>query len=378
MTSTTTNDLTPNVPPNAPPSTPDAPDPDRLEAALGHVFSEVAVSATGPLIALGDKLGLWRAMAAAGPLRPRELARRTGLVERYVQEWLRAVAVAGYLEYQPAAGTFRLSPEYAAVLASDDAPTSLIGVFPAFIAFWGDLDQVAGYFRSGSGMPWGEHHPALAEGQARFTRPMYLAEMVDGWFAGVAGLTDRLRQGIRVLDIGCGDGVSTHIGAQAFPASLFTGIDIDPAAVRRARIAAEPRTAAGQPVFAVGSGASYGEPGSYDLVMFSDCLHDMGDPVAAVANAVRILAPGGVVLIVEPLAADRFEDDFTNPYARIGYAVSTLVCVPASLAEPGGMGLGAMAGEARLRAVLTAGGLSDVRRIPLPPESLSIILEARP
>ncbi len=375
MTTTTTT-TSPTARPTGPSAAPV--DPARLEAAMGHVFSELAVNTTAPLIVLGERLGLWRALSGAGPLSAQEVVSRTGLVERYVREWLRGVAVAGYLEYQPDAGTFQLAPEYAAVLADDEAPTALVGIFSGLPAFWHDLDQVAGFFRSGTGMPWGEHHPALSEAQARFTRPMYLTELVDGWFAGVDGLTNRLRQGIRVLDIGCGDGVSTHIGARAFPASSFTGIDIDPAAIRRARTVGEPRPASRGPAFEVGSATSFGEAGAYDLVLFSDCLHDLGDPVAAVANTVRLLAPGGVVLVVEPLAADRFEDDFTNPYARIGYAVSTMVCLPASLVAADGAGLGAMAGESRLRDVLRAGGLSTVRRVPLPPEALNIVLEARP
>ncbi len=293
-------------------------DEQKVEEAAGKVFGELSVAITGPLIVLGDRLGLWAAMAGAGPVTPNELAARTGTVERYAREWLRGVAVAGYVGYDPAGGTFTLPDEMALVIAGEDSPASLIGVFDGFIGLWNDLATIEGFFRAGGGMGWGDHHSALNDAQARFTRPMYRASLVDGWIAALDGVTGRLAAGARVADIG------------------------------------------------------------YDLVTFTDCLHDLGDPVAAAARARSVLAPGGTTMIIEPLAADRLEDDFSNPYARIGYAISTLVCTPSSLAQPGAAALGAMAGEARLRQVLAEAGYARVRRVAQEAAPFNIVLEAQP
>jgi SAM-dependent methyltransferase len=356
-------------------------DEQKVEEAVGKVFGELGVGVTGPLIVLGDRLGLWAAMAGSGPVTPGQLAARTGTVERYVREWLRGVAVAGYVGYDPADGTFTLSSEMALVVAGEDSPASLIGVFGGFPGLWNDLDTVEGFFRSGGGMGWGDHHPAINDAQARFTRPIYRAALVDGWIAALDGVTARLQAGgARVADIGCGQGTSTNLMAERFPASAFTGFDHSDALIATARKAAADAGVSGWVSFEVADATSFpAAPGpGYDLVTFTDCLHDMGDPVAATARAREALAPGGTTMIIEPLAADRLEDDFTNPYARIGYAISTMVCTLSSLAQPGAAALGAMAGEARLRQVLTEAGYTCVRRVAQQAAPFNIVLEARP
>lgn len=352
-------------------------DEQKLEAAVGKVFGELGVAVSGPLVVLGDRLDLWRALAGAGPLTSHELAAKTGTVERYVREWLRGVAVSGFVDYDPVDESFTLSEEMAMVIATDDSPTSLIGVFPGLVALWNDLDHVEGFFRSGNGMTWGDHHPALNDAQSRFTRPMYRASLVDGWIAALVGVTDRLRAGGRVADIGCGQGVSTIVAADAFPSSTFVGFDQSDALIADARKAAADAGVADRVTFEVADATSF--PGAdYDLVCFTDSLHDLGDPVAAAAHARATLAPGGTVMVVEPLAADRLEDDFANPYARIGYSISTLVCTPSALAQPGGAALGTMAGEARLRSVLNDAGFGSVRRVAQDAAMFNIVLEARP
>ncbi len=355
-------------------------DEQKVEEAVGKVFGELGVAITGPLVVLGDRLGLWAALAGAGPVTPDELAARSGTVERYVREWLRGVAVAGYVGYDPAGGTFTLSDEMALVIAGEDSPASLIGVFDGFIALWNDLATIEGFFRAGGGMGWGDHHPALNDAQARFTRPMYRASLVDGWIAALDGVTGRLQAGGRVADIGCGQGTSTILMAERFPASAFTGFDHSDALIAAARKAAADAGVSDWVNFEVADATSFpADPGrGYDLVTFTDCLHDLGDPVAAAARARSVLAPGGMTMIIEPLAADRLEDDFTNPYARIGYAISTLVCTPSSLAQPGATALGAMAGEARLRQVLAEAGYTRVRRVAQQAAPFNIVLEARP
>jgi SAM-dependent methyltransferase len=263
----------------------------------------------------------------------------------------------------------------AAVIAIDESPASLIGVVPSLAALWQALPTVAGFFQTGAGMGWGDYDPSLTEAQARFTRPLYRASLTSAWIPSVPGLADRLAMGARVADVGCGHGVSTILAAEAWPASSFIGFDVDPSSIERARAAA---AAAGvRAEFGVAdAGAFAGD--QYDLILLLDCLHDMGDPVAAAAHARSALAPDGVVLAVEPLAADRLEDNLTNPYARIGYAISTLVCTPSALAQAGGAALGAMAGETRLRQVLADAGFSRVDRIAEAMAPFNIVLAARP
>ena len=244
-------------------------DEQKMEEAVGKVFGELAVAVTGPLVVLGDRLGLWAALAEAGPMTPNELASRTGTVERYVREWLRGVAVAGYVGYDPATGAFTLSDEMAPVLATDDSPASLIGVFEGFVGMWNDLATIEGFFRTGGGMSWGDHHPALNDAQARFTRPMYRAALVDGWIAALDGVTARLQAGGQVADIGCGQGTSTITMAERFPASSFTGFDHSDAVIAAARKAADDAGLADRVSFEVADAASFpaGPGQGYDLVL---------------------------------------------------------------------------------------------------------------
>ncbi|GIH05215.1 SAM-dependent methyltransferase [Rhizocola hellebori] len=352
-------------------------DPAKLEAAAGKTFAELGVGVTGPLMVLGDRLGLWAALASSGPVTPAGLAERTGLHERYLREWLRAVSVAGYLDYDPGAQTFTLSGEMAAVLATDDSPASMIGVFSGFIGLWADLDRIEDLFRTGAGLSWGDHHPALSAAQERFTRPMYEASLAKAWLPAADGVDVALRAGGSVLDIGCGYGVSTLVIASGYPQAKLTGVDSDDGSVAHARKAAAEAGLAQRVTFEVADASSL--PGSgWDVAVFTDSLHDMGDPVGALKEAQRVVAPSGTVLIIEPLAADRFEDDFSNPYARIGYAISTMACTPSSLSQPVGAALGAMAGEAKLREVAAAAGFERVERIAADAAPFNIILAARP
>jgi SAM-dependent methyltransferase len=352
-------------------------DPADVQAAAGKTFGELAVGITAPLIVLGDRLGLWAALAGAGPTTAADLAAATGTHERYVREWLRGVAVAGYLDYDPEADAFTLTDAFAAVLATDDSPVSMVGIFAGYPAFWSDLDKVEEFFRSGGGMEWGDHHPALAASQERFTRPMYLSGLASAWLPAADGVAAALAEGATVLDVGCGYGVASIIIAQTWPRASVTGIDLDDASVAQARKRAAEAGVTGQVRFEVGDATALAG-GPYDVVLFTDSLHDMGDPAAALASARTVLAPGGSVLVIEPLAADRFADDFTNPYARIGYAVSTMVCTPSSLAQPGQAALGAMAGEARLRKTLARAGFGRVERIARDAAPMNIVLRAQP
>ena len=350
-------------------------DEKKVEEAVGKVFGELGVAVTGPLILLGDRLGLWAAMAGAGPVTPDQLAARTGTVERYIREWLCGVAVAGYVGYDPADGTFRLSPEMALVIAGDDSPASLIGVFAGFPGLWSDLDTVEGFFRSGGGMGWGDHHPALNDAQARFTRPMYRAALVDGWIAALDGVTARLRNGARVADIGCGVGFSTLLMAEAFPKSSFVGYDFHAPSIEQANAHAVAHGLAGRVRFETVAAKDIAER-DFDLVTMFDCLHDMGDPRGASSHIRTLLKPDGVWMLVEPIAGDQPSDNVGNPVSRLYYNASTMICVPTSLDQEVGEALGAQAGEAKLTAVLTGAGFTHVRRATEGP--FNMVLEARP
>ncbi len=352
-------------------------DPAAIEAAAHKTFGDLAVSVTGPLVVLGDRLGLWAALAGAGPTTSAELAERTGLRERYLREWLRAVAIAGYLDYDADTDAFTLTDAFAAVLASDESPVSMIGVFAGFPALWADIDHIERFFRDGGGMGWGDHHPSLGPAQERFTRPIYLSALASAWLPAAEGVVGKLAAGGSVLDVGCGWGVASVIIAQAWPNARVTGIDLDDVSIAQARKRAAEAGVTGQVSFEVADATAL-PGGGYDIVIFTDSLHDMGDPVAAVAEARRVLAPDGVLLVIEPLAADRFADDFTNPYARVGYAISTMACTPSSLAQPGGAGLGAMAGEAKLRDVLAAAGIGGIERVARESAPMNIILTGKP
>ncbi|HEY7174339.1 MAG TPA: class I SAM-dependent methyltransferase, partial [Micromonosporaceae bacterium] len=248
-------------------------DPVKTEAAAGKVFGELGVFLSAPMLALGDRLGLFQELLEAGPLTSIELADRTGYVERYLREWLRAVAIGGYVTYDPDTRRFHLEPEMGAVL-TDGSPISMIGVIPGLADLMNSLPAIEDFVRNGGGRGWRDAGPSVAAGQARFTRPMYLHGLVHEWLPAISGVAEKLQSGARVMDVGCGYGVSTALAAEAWPASTFVGTDIDPDSVTHATNAA----AAPNVTFVAASATSYGGA-AFDLVMMLDCLHDMGDPV---------------------------------------------------------------------------------------------------
>ncbi len=349
------------------------PDQDKLNAFLGRMVGDLGSVATGALVLLGDHLGLFKAMRDTEPLTAAELAERTGTHERYVREWLAAQAAAGYVEYDAGADRFHLSPEQATVFADEDSPAFMAGAFEVMSSLWLDEPKVAESFRTGSGLAWHDHSACLFRGSERFFRPGYNANLVSSWLPALDGVVEKLDRGARVADVGCGHGASTVIMARAFPNSHFTGFDYHPPSIERARKSAAEAGVASNTNFEVAPAKSY--PGTYDLVAFFDCLHDMGDPVGAGAHVRETLAPDGTWMIVEPFAHDRLEANL-NPVGRIYYAASTMICTPASRAQEVGLGLGAQAGEFKLRQIVTGGGFTRFRRAAETP--FNIVLEARP
>ena len=349
------------------------PDQDKLNAFLGRMVGDLGSAATGALVCLGDRLGLFKAMQDGGKMTAAELAQRTGTHERYVREWLAAQAAAGYVEYDSGADRFHLNPEQATVFADEDSPAFMAGAFEVLASLWIDEPKVAEAFQTGKGLAWHDHSACLFRGTERFFRPGYNANLVSSWLPALDGVIEKLESGARVADVGCGHGASTVVMAQAFPNSHFTGFDYHPASVEWARNAAEDAGVAANTSFEVAQAKTY--PGTYDLVAFFDCLHDMGDPVGASAHVRETLASDGTWMIVEPFAHDRLSDNL-NPVGRVYYAASTMICTPASLAQEVGLGLGAQAGELKLRQVVSAGGFTRFRRAAETP--FNLVLEARP
>lgn len=346
-------------------------DEQRLNAFLGKAVGDLGAAVSAVLVSIGDELGFYQALKA-GPLTAAELAKKTGTHERYVREWLANQASGGYVDYNAATERFSLSPEQALCLADPNGPADLPGAYSLVRAFNHARDRALENFRTGKGMEWGEHHPCLFHGTERFFRASYNSNLLSGWLPALDGAVDKLKAGARVADVGCGHGASTILMAQAFPNSTFVGVDYHPASIETARQRARD-AGVGNAQFEIADAASYS--GSYDLIAFFDCVHDMADPAGAAKHARASLKPDGHAMVVEPFANDRLEDNL-NPVGRVYYGASTLVCVPVSLAK-NGPALGAQAGERRLRETfVTHGGFTRFRRATETP--FNIILEARP
>jgi len=346
----------------------------RLEAFVGQAVADMGAAISGLLLHIGDRLGLYKAMAGAGPVTAAALAARTGTAERYVREWLGNQAAGGYVVYDPADGTFELPAEQAMVVADEDSPVFLAGAFEAVASCYADHGLFVDAFRTGAGVGWRQHDDRLFSGTLRFFRPGYAAHLVSQWLPALDGVVDKLEAGASVADVGCGLGASAIIMAKAFGRSTFLGVDTHEVSIAAARQAAAEAGVAQRARFEVASAKEL--PGvGYDLVCLFDCLHDMGDPVGAARHIRQALAPDGTVLLAEPMAGDGLEDNL-NPVGRAFYGMSTVICTPGSLDQEVGLGLGAQAGERRLGAVLREAGFTRVRRATQTP--FNLILEARP
>jgi SAM-dependent methyltransferase len=346
----------------------------RAEAFMGQLAVEAGAAMNAALIRIGDELGLYRAMADAEPVTSAELAARTATHEAYVREWLNAQAAGGFVTYDAAAATYTLPLEHAIALADEHSPLSQAGLFEAVTAAIGSHERVARAFRTGEGVGWHEHHHGVPHGVARLFAVGYRTSLVADWIPALDGVEARLRAGASVADVGCGHGESTILLAQAFPRSTFVGFDLHAESIATARRRAREECVEDRVSFAVAGASDFPGEG-YDLVAHFDCLHDLGDPVAAARRVRETLADDGTWMVVEPLAGDRVEDNL-HPLGRLDYGFSTLVCTPGSLAQPGRMGLGTQAGEARLAEVIRQGGFASVRRAA--ETETTMVLEARP
>ncbi|MGQ7817787.1 class I SAM-dependent methyltransferase [Metapseudomonas furukawaii] len=346
-------------------------DESRLNDFMGKLVADMGGAAMLANIILGDELGLYRAMADSQPVSPEELAEKTGCNARLLREWLSAHAASGYMEHDN--GRFRLPEEQALALAVEDSPVYVAGGAAVIAALFHDKDKLVKAMRGDGGLAWGDHHPCMFSGTERFFRPGYRAHLVSEWLPALDGVVDKLEAGAKVADVGCGHGASTVILAQAFPASRFIGFDYHGPSIEVATRRATEAGVADRATFVQASAKDYPGDG-FDLICYFDCLHDMGDPVGAARHAWETLKPDGTVLLVEPFANDRLDDNAT-PVGRLFYSASTFICTPNSLSQEVGLGLGAQAGEARLRKVFEEAGFTRFRRATETP--FNLILEAR-
>ena len=344
-------------------------DMQKLEPLLGKVVNEMGAASNGALVILGDKLGLFRALAQ-GAMTSVELAAATGTHERYVREWLSAQAASGFVGYEADTAKFFMSPEQAAVFADEDSPVFVAGGFSFLSAVYNDEPKLAEAFKSGKGLHWGEHCNCLFCGVERFFRPGYRANLVAEWLPALDGVVEKLQRGAKVADVGCGHGVSTILMAQAFPKSQFIGIDYHDTSIVHAK---QQANGLRNVHFEVASAQDYDGKG-FDLVTMFDALHDMGNPAGAVAHIRETLKDDGTLMLVEPMAGDSLADNL-NPVGRVYYAGSTHICVPTALNQEVGLALGAQAGEERISEVVRSGGFSRVRRAAATP--FNMVIEAR-
>jgi SAM-dependent methyltransferase len=343
----------------------------KLHEFMGKLVTDMGRAAMIANVILGEELGLYRAMADSTPITSEALATKTGCNPRLIREWLHAQAAAGYVEQVE--GQFRLPPEQALALAVEDSPVYVAGGAVVLASLFLDKDKLVTAMRSNGALAWGDHHPSMFGGTERFFRPGYRAHLVPEWLPALEGVVPKLEAGATVADVGCGHGASTVIMAQAFPASRFFGFDYHAPSIATAKQRAAEGGVTDRVTFAQATAKTY-DGHDYDMVCFFDCLHDMGDPVGAARHAHQALKPDGTVLLVEPFAGDQLPENL-NPVGRLFYAASTFICTPNSLSQEVGLGLGAQAGEARLRQVFIEAGFTRFRRATATP--FNLILEAR-
>jgi SAM-dependent methyltransferase len=348
-------------------------DMDKLNAFIGRFVGDLGAAVHAGMVVIGEKLGLYKALAT-GPMTSSELAAKTKTDERYVREWLASQAAGGYVTYDAAAGKFSLSAEQAFSLANEDSPAYLPGAFELALGSLAAVPRITDSFRTGAGMGWHEHDAGVFHGCEKFFRPGYAANLVSAWIPSLEGVKEKLEKGARVADVGCGKGASTLLMAEAFPKSHFFGFDYHDKSIEGARDSAKRLGLAERVTFEVVKAKEF--PGKdYDLVAVFDCLHDMGDPAGASAHVRQSLAKDGTWMIVEPFADDDLKNNL-NPVGRVYYSFSTLLCTPSSRSQEVGLCLGAQAGEARIRKVVTSAGFTRFRRAAETP--FNIVYEARP
>lgn len=348
-------------------------DMDRLNAFVGRFVGDLGAAVHAGMVVIGEKLGLYKTLAAK-PMTSAELASTTGTDERYVREWLASQAAGGYVTYNEKTNQFSLTEEQAFTMANEDSPAYLPGAFELAVGSLAAVPRIAESFRTGAGMGWNEHTDSVMHGCEKFFRSGYVANLISSWIPSLDGVQQKLEAGAKVADVGCGKGASTLLMAKAFPNSRFFGFDYHDQSIKGAQESAKNQKASDNVSFTVAKAKEF--PGKdYDLVTVFDSLHDMGDPVGAAKHILQSLNKDGTWMIVEPFANDTLKDNL-NPVGRVYYSFSTLLCTPCSRSQEVGLCLGAQAGEARMRDVITSAGFTRFRRASETP--FNIVYEARP
>lgn len=349
--------------------------PTKLDLFKGKIAGEIGAAMSVSLAVLGDRLGLYKTLAAVGPCTSAELAEAGGVNERNVREWLAAQAASGYVDYDDTDGRFGLNAEQRAVFVDEDGPAYMAGGFELAAAMFLDEPKVAQAFRSGQGLGWHARCGCLFRGTERFFRPGRAANLLEVWLPALEGVEAKLRAGARVADVGCGHGGAVIMMAQAFPNAHFVGFDYHGPSVEHARAAAVTAGVAGRVRFEQAAAKDFGESGEFDLITMFDALHDMGDPVGTAHHLRSRLTADGTCMLVEPNAADSLSENLKNPFSRIMYSASTMICTPVSMSQEVGLALGAAAGPGRLTEVARQAGFTRVRRVA--DESPSLVLELK-
>lgn len=348
-------------------------DTGKLDLIVSRAISDLSAGYGGVMVSIGHRLGLYKAMAQAGPVSSHQLAASTGCAERYIREWLASQVAGGYVIYDGASHSYELPAEHALVLAQDDSPVFMAGAWAIPASMWADEDKALEAFRTGAGIPWGDHDGRLYCGVASLYRNAYKANLIAEWLPALEGVVEKLKTGAKVADVGCGHGHSTALMAEAFPASHFHGFDSHQESLKEAEQVVAKANATGTVTFDVARADAY--PGSgYDLICFFDCLHDMGNPLAVAKHAAKTIAADGTVMLVEPYAKDGVGDNI-SPVARLYYAASTTICCAHAISDGGHMVLGAQAGEKRLAEIFRKAGFTRFRRAMVTP--FNLVLEAR-
>jgi hypothetical protein len=356
-------------------------DQNKIQQFMNKAVGDIAGSSTAMLVILGERLGLYKAMSQANsPVSVKELADKTGTVERLVKEWLANQVASGYIKYNPSSRKYRLPPEHALALADENSPVYLQGIFKAIKSYFKDEEEFLKMFRGERTLSWMDHSPLMAEGFAEFFKSGYIGNLINSWIPAVdnGNVLEKLKKGAKVADVGCGFGITTLMMAKTYPNSTFTGFDFHKESIEKAKESAK-KEKINNVKFEVSSASEF--PGSgYDFVTFFDCLHDMGDPIGALTHTRKVIkksgsgSGSGTCMIVEPFAQNELENN-VNPVASTFYAASTLICVPNSLAF-NGPALGAQAGETRIKDVAMKSGFSHFKRVLETP--LNIVYEAKP
>lgn len=348
-------------------------DQDKLEAFVERIVLDVGTAMRGGLMYIGDRLGIFAALARSGPVTAAELSRRTGLNERYLREWLGSMATAEYLEHDTEGDTYLLPPEHALPLADEEFPFFTGGLLQMIVPTVTVAPQVAEAFKTGRGVTQDQYLPDMYEAIERMTAPWYKHHLAQTWIPAMPGVQEKLQAGGSACDVGCGLGRAPITIAKAFPAAEVHGYDVHAGSAERARVNAEAEGVADRVTFTVGDGAELQE-GRFDLITTFDVIHDSVDPVGLLSAIRKGLREDGTYLMLEMNASGDVEEN-RNPLGKLLYNVSTLYCMTTSLAH-GGAGIGACMGQEKARELAYAAGFTRFRKLPIE-EPFSVLYELK-